>query len=120
MAKRDRRGAERRGRRAEWIAVWWLRLKGYNILSLRFKCPAGEIDIIARKGATLAFIEVKQRAKLSAALQAVPPRAWSRIARAAELWTGRNSRFQSLDWRFDMIAIAPGHWPAHKRDYWRP
>ena len=120
MANRDRRGAERRGRRAEWIAVWWLRLKGYNILSLRFKCPAGEIDIIARRGQTLAFIEVKQRADLNTALQAVPPRAWLRIARAAELWTGQQSRFRSLDWRFDLIAIAPHHLPQHKRDYWRP
>ncbi|MEL6857195.1 MAG: YraN family protein [Pseudomonadota bacterium] len=120
MADRDRRGAERRGRRAEWIALWWLRLKGYRILSLRFKCRLGEIDIIAQKGRTLAFIEVKQRAAIETALHAVTPTAWQRIARAAHLWAGQNRKAQSLDWRFDLIAIAPRRWPRHNRDYWRP
>ncbi|MEO1305239.1 MAG: YraN family protein, partial [Pseudomonadota bacterium] len=46
MANRDRRGAERRGRRAETIAGWWLRLKGYSILATRVRLPVGEIDLI--------------------------------------------------------------------------
>ena len=120
MANRDRRGAERRGRRAERIAIWWLRIKGYRILSLRYKCPLGEIDIIAQKGRILAFIEVKQRAEIASALQAVTPRSWQRIARAADLWAGQTTSARALDWRFDLIAIAPGKWPRHNRDYWRP
>ena len=120
MADRDRRGAEKRGRTAETLAVWWLRLKGYSILEQRFKRPVGEIDIIARSGRTLAFIEVKQRANISLAQIAVTERSWQRIARTAELWTATRPSFRALDWRFDLIAISTSNSPKHFRDYWRP
>ena len=54
--------AEKRGRRAETIACWWLRLHGWRILARRARVPGGEVDIVARRGRTLAFIEVKARA----------------------------------------------------------
>lgn len=120
MANRDRRGAERRGRRAETRAKWWLRLNGYAILATRFKRPFGEIDIIARRGQTLVFVEVKQRRTLSDAKAAVPERAWQRIARAAEAWSATQPTLPPLDWRFDLIAISAKGIPKHFRDYWRP
>lgn len=120
MADRDRRDAEKRGRAAEALAVWWLRLKGYSILEQRFKRPAGEVDIIAKRGNVLAFIEVKQRSKITLAQTAVTERSWQRIARTAELWAAARPAVRMLDWRFDLIAISMTSSPKHFRDYWRP
>ena len=120
MAKRDRRGAEKRGRTAETFAVWWLRLKGYSVLERRFKRPVGEVDIIAKRGQILAFIEVKQRRSIPLGQTAVTAQAWQRIARAAELWAATHPISQTLDWRFDLIAISTTSAPKHFRDYWRP
>ena len=47
---RDRRGAEAAGRRGERLAGWWLRLKGWSILDRRVRTPAGEVDIVAKRG----------------------------------------------------------------------
>ena len=125
MGKRPARGAkrrqaEKRGRRAELLAVWWLRAKGYQVLETRFKRPVGEIDIIAKRGEVLAFVEVKQRKHLSAAATAVSFQAWQRIARTAEIWAAAHPRWQHLSWRYDLIALAPNRLPKHFRDYWRP
>lgn len=120
MTADTRRQAEARGRRAETLAALTLQLKGYTIIARRVRLPVGEIDLIARRGRVLAFIEVKQRASIDRALTAVPQSAWNRIARAAESWTARRSDLSGLDWRYDMIAIAPWRWPVHKRDFWRP
>ncbi len=59
-----RRQANRLGHAAEWRAVWRLRLAGYSILARRYKTKLGEIDIVARRGGVLAFVEVKARADL--------------------------------------------------------
>ncbi|MEO0883246.1 MAG: YraN family protein [Pseudomonadota bacterium] len=116
----NRRAAEKRGRRSEAVAALFLRLKGYRILGRRVKTPAGEIDLIACKQRLIAFVEVKARAELITALESVTPRSQQRITRAAELWTARRPDMRDLDWRFDIIAITPGHWPHHARDAWRP
>ncbi|WP_235527966.1 YraN family protein, partial [Sphingomonas sp. Leaf38] len=58
----DRQVAEAAGRRGERLAGWWLRLKGWSILDRRVRTPAGEVDIVARKGTLVAFVEVKTRA----------------------------------------------------------
>ncbi len=50
--------AEAAGRRAERIAGWWLRLKGWRILDRRVWTPADEVDVIARSGALIAFVVV--------------------------------------------------------------
>ncbi|MEM6652875.1 MAG: YraN family protein [Pseudomonadota bacterium] len=120
MAKRDRRGAEKRGRYAEALSVLWLRLKGYSILATRLKLAVGEIDIIAQRGNVLAFIEVKFRTELATAQTAVTGKSWARIARAADVWTARHPSLSQLDWRYDLIAWSRRTWPRHYRDYWRP
>jgi putative endonuclease len=68
-----RREAERRGRRAESLAVWLLRLKGYRLLARRYKTSVGEIDLIARRGRTIAFVEVNSRPTMEEATEAATP-----------------------------------------------
>ena len=115
---RQRREAQ--GRRAEWLAGVWLTLKGYRLLDKRARTPHGEIDIVAQRGAILAFVEVKARATPQAAIEAVTPPNRLRIERAARLWVGRRAQLVDKNWRFDIIAVSPGRLPHHMRDAWRP
>lgn len=115
-----RKSAERRGRRAERFAALYLRAKGYAILAQRVRTPVGEIDLIARRGQVIAFIEVKQRPTLALALTAVPDQNWQRIARAGATWMARRRSLAHLDWRYDLIAVIGLGLPVHKRDFWRP
>lgn len=108
-----RREAERRGRRAETLAAWLLRLKGYRVLARRYRTPAGEIDLIVRRGRAVAFVEVKERPDEVAALEAVTPAARRRIANAAALWVSRHPEAAHLDLRFDMVLACPGRLPRH-------
>lgn len=120
---RDRlkkRAAEARGRQAERRAALWLRLKGYSILAARVKLPAGEIDLVARKGRLIAFVEVKMRTRRDDAPGSVSVQSWQRISRAAEAWMGQRPRFSDFGWRYDIIALAPGRLPQHLKDAWRP
>lgn len=112
--------AEARGRQAERRAALWLRLKGYSILAARVKLPVGEIDLIARKGRLIAFVEVKARVRQEDALGAVSAASWQRISRAAEYWMGQRPKFGDYGWRYDLIALAPGRLPHHLKDAWRP
>jgi putative endonuclease len=102
---RDRRRTERAGRRAEDLAVWLLRLKGYRILARRCRTPAGEIDIIARRRRTLAFVEVKQRGDLRSALESVSPRQQRRIVAAAAGFVSTRPLFAAFCLRFDVILV---------------
>jgi putative endonuclease len=108
-----RREAERRGRRAETLATWLLRLKGYRVLARRYRTPAGEIDLIVRRGRQVAFVEVKERPDEAAAMEAVTPAARRRIARAAALWVSRHPAAAKLDLRFDVVLVLPGRLPRH-------
>lgn len=113
-AERDkRRAAFRLGHRGEARAAWVLRLKGFRILARRFKTPAGEIDLVARRGDLVAIVEVKARATLEDAMQAVTPYALSRIESAADLWLARQPDHARLSLRFDLIAVLPRRWPVH-------
>lgn len=108
-----RRAAYLWGLSAETRAALLLRLKGYRILDRRFRVPAGEIDLIARRGTVVVFIEVKARASLDAAIEAVTPRAIERIGRAGHAFIGRHPAYASFDQRFDLIAVIPRRWPVH-------
>jgi putative endonuclease len=115
MTRSDRVEAEARGRRAERHAAFWLRLKGYRVLATRARTPAGEIDLIARRGRILAFIEVKARPGREQALYAVSPRQARRIVQAAAFWRARRPGLQGLQPRFDVVLLAPGRAPRHVR-----
>jgi putative endonuclease len=113
MATHERQAAENRGRRAETIAAWFLRLKGYRVLARRYKTPVGEIDLIARRGRQVAFVEVKARGTQDDAILAVTPAGRRRIARAAAVWLAAHPAAAGLDLRFDVILAAPRRWPRH-------
>lgn len=120
MARRRRQRAWARGRRAEALAAWFVRLKGYRVLDRNFRVAAGEIDLIARRGRVLAMIEVKTRAELASAGEALGRRQRARIARAAESYLQKHPNLRHLLLRFDVILVAPGHLPRHLLDAWRP
>ncbi len=112
--------ADRRGRNAEWLAAWLLALKGYRILARRFASPVGEIDLIARRGDLLLFVEVKRRDSLEAGAEALRPAQQRRITRAAEAFLRDRPELAPLRLRFDLVLIAPGRLPRHLPDAWRP
>ena len=115
-----RRAAEARGRRAERLAEVWLRLKGYRIIARRFRSPVGEVDLIARKGPVLAFVEVKHRRTLAQLPEAVAARQRNRITRAALAFIARVPAAADADIRFDVILIGRRPWLRHIHEAWRP
>lgn len=119
MPLRERLVAYGRGRRAERVAAWWLRLKGYRILARGFRVPVGEIDVIARRGRTIALVEVKARPSLDEARQAISSRQRRRIERAAASFLQRHPALAGCDLRFDVVLLAPGRRPHHLVDAWR-
>jgi putative endonuclease len=112
--------ADRLGRWAEWRCVWRLRLSGYRVLARRLRTPVGEVDIVARRGALVAFVEVKARATVDAAAFALTEPQWRRIARAAEMFVSRRPGLASCAIRFDAMLVTPRGWPTHIVDAWRP
>jgi len=98
---------------AESRAAAWLIAHGYRILARRWKSPLGEIDIIAARRHTLIFAEVKARASLDEAAEAVTERQKQRIVAAAEVWLADNPQPMIRDMRFDAILVAPGKLPRH-------
>lgn len=103
---------EARGRRGETLAAWFLRFKGWRILARRVKTARGEIDLIARRGAVVAFVEVKWRERAAELDQAVDPFRLRRVAAAAEAVAHRYVRAGDLQ-RIDVLLLAPGRWPRH-------
>ena len=120
MTARDpdrRRAAEAAGRRGERLAGWWLRLKGWRILDRRVRTPAGEVDLVARRGNLVAFVEVKARATAAELDFAIDERRLARVAAAAELLMGRYAG-PGDDIRVDVILLAPGVRPRHIENAW--
>lgn len=116
MAERpaaSRQKAYRRGHRGEWLAAAALMLKGYRILARRYRTKLGEIDLIARRGNLVLFVEVKARRTLIEAMEAIAHESERRIEGAADLWLMRQRDYGKLSMRFDMVAVLPWRWPVH-------
>ncbi len=94
-----------RGRLAESEGVAWLRDQGYRIVARNTEYRTGEIDVVAREGETLCFIEIKARAHaaLGGALEAVTPRKQRQIAATAALYLAENPFPGPC--RFDVLAM---------------
>jgi putative endonuclease len=113
MATAERRAADARGRRAETLVAWYLRLKGYRVLARRYRTPVGEVDLVVRRGRQIAFVEVKIRETTDDGLFAVSATGRRRIARAAQLWLAAHPAANGLQLRFDVVVAAPRRWPRH-------
>ena len=114
----SRQAAEQRGRTAETIACWYLRLRGWHILARRARVPGGEVDIIARRGRMVAFVEVKARADAQTAAFALDEWRLRRVVVAAERLAPRYMR-DGDDVRIDAIFIVPFRWPQHLANIWQ-
>ncbi|HEX8216536.1 MAG TPA: YraN family protein [Allosphingosinicella sp.] len=112
-----RQARERGGRRAEALAAWWLRLKGWKILARRLRTPLGEVDIVARRGRIVAFVEVKSRAKAAEAALALDDYRLRRVAAAADALAHRFVR-DGDDIRIDAIFVVPRRLPRHLTNVW--
>lgn len=111
--KNSRRKAERRGQWGETLAAFYLRLKLYRVLTRRAKTPVGEIDLVAKKGDTLVFVEVKTRARAKDEAEAHAAVNRQRIIRAAKWYLSRDPRFAGLTVRFDLIFLGGLSLPHH-------
>ena len=114
----NRQEAEQRGRGAETIACWYLRLHGWRILARRARVPGGEVDVVAKRGRTLAFVEVKARADAGSAAFALDEWRLRRVAVAAERLLSRYMDGVD-DVRIDAIFIVPFRWPKHLPNVWQ-
>jgi putative endonuclease len=108
-----RTAAFRFGLSAESRAALLLVAKGFRVLARRWKSAGGEIDIVARRGRLIVFVEVKGRGALSAAAESVLPRQRRRIVTGAEAWLAAHPEHEGYDFRFDAILVAPGTLPEH-------
>ncbi len=105
----------RLGQKGEDLACQTLERRGHAILARRYRTRVGEIDIVARDGKTIAFVEVKTRADRSCGHPAESVTGWKqrRIAAMAADYLARN-RLTACACRFDVVAITwpPGEEPV--------
>lgn len=113
-----RRRAEIFGRLSETMCALFLSIKGYRILARDYRARVGEIDIVARKDRTLAFVEVKARVRAESA-DLITRRQQARIMRAAEAFLASRPHLRDLDVRFDAIFVRPWRIPVHIADAWQ-
>ena len=114
----NRQRAEQRGRGAETLACWYLRLQGWRILARRARVPGGEVDIVARRGRSLAFVEVKARSSEGAAALSLDEWRLRRVATAAQRLAPRFLR-EGDDVRIDALFVVPRRWPRHLVNVWQ-
>jgi putative endonuclease len=111
-----RRAALRRGMHAEVAAALYLLAKGYRVVAWRYGVKGGEIDLICRRGDTIAFVEVKARATLDAAAASISLQKQRLFGRAARHWVARHGWAMAFTLRCDAVLLAPWRWPRHIPD----
>jgi len=116
--------ARARGTAAEWFAAAWLSGKGYRILARQFRAHGGELDIVALSPfwtvRTIVFVEVRARGTVEQAAESVGAVKRRRVESAAAQFRARKPKLRLLPQRFDLVLLAPGRWPHHIIDAWRP
>jgi putative endonuclease len=113
----NRQHAEKQGRTGETIAAWWLRLHGWRIVGERIKTRVGEVDLIAKRGRTLAFVEVKMRTTEAGLALAIDEPRLKRVAAAANMLTARYGSDADVI-RIDVLLIRPWRQPVHMKNVW--
>jgi putative endonuclease len=104
---------QRFGYRAEAAAAWALRLKGYRIIARRWTCRFGEIDVIARRGALIVFVEVKARQEAEQALSAITRSKRDKLNRSIRQWLTQHDGQGRYSYRVDAMLVQPWTWPRH-------
>ncbi|MFM2422267.1 MAG: hypothetical protein RL291_797 [Pseudomonadota bacterium] len=121
FAARDRRLRQQRYRAGLWaeiLAMALLVLTGHRILGWRCRTGYGEIDIVAKRGLRLAFVEVKQRRSVDAFDCAITPRQAQRFERAVDHWLARRPTLAARsDVSLDAVWIMPWGWPRIARNH---
>jgi putative endonuclease len=94
------------GKAGEEAAVQYLRQQGYQILERNYRCRFGEIDLIARDGQTLAFIEVKTRRsqRFGPPAAAVTIEKQRHLIKASQVYLSQKRKADELC-RFDVVTI---------------
>ena len=124
MTKSKKIKAYRLGHYAEYLFVIVLSIKGYAIKERRYRSPLGEIDIIAKKGRTTIFCEVKARKDYVTAVESLSEKQRQRISRSAEYYMSHlkmnnaNNKIENEIYRCDMILVMPWRWPVHIKNAW--
>lgn len=121
-SRAKKRKAWKWGLHAEFVCRLRLRLMLWTILDANWRSPVGEIDIIARRGRKLAFVEVKARPRGN--LDGPTAQQRRRITRAAQLYIAQHPELTPCFGRFDVMVVWPWPslrrwWPLHMRDAWR-
>ena len=113
----SRKTAEKQGRNGERIAAWWLRLQGWQIVGERVRTRRGEVDIVARRGRTLAFVEVKTRGDAASLALAINDYRLRRVVDAAEALLPRYGA-GAEEIRIDVMLVRPWRLPIHLKNVW--
>lgn len=103
-----RRAAEFRGRQAESLVAGWYIERGFRVLAQRLRTGGGELDLVVADDRTVAFVEVKSRARLRQAVEAVTLRQQRRIAAAAVIALATNPAWRRDHTRFDVMLVVGG------------
>ena len=112
----------KRGHFAEKIACLFLMMKGWWPLKLNFVVGrgtgAGEVDLIMVRGKTLLFVEVKYRACLHQAMEAITLQNQIRVSKSSAVFLQKYPKYQSYQVRYDAVLMAPHRWPRHIPNAW--
>ena len=97
------------GRQGEQLASDYLRRQGYTIIARNWRCPAGEIDVVAREGEDLVFVEVRARRGLEFGTpeESITARKQSKLVEVAQTYLLMMD-LQDVAWRIDVVAIQLG------------
>jgi putative endonuclease len=98
------------GQQGEDLAAAWYRRHGYTIAARNWRCPLGEIDLVARRRRLVVISEVKTRRSdaFGAPALAVGAAKQQRLRRLAAEWLAAHRPRRHVDVRFDVVAISGG------------
>jgi putative endonuclease len=102
------------GQQGEDLATAYLTERGYELVERNWRCPAGELDIIMEKEATLVFVEVRARRsrRFGLAEESITPAKQARLIELAQTYLQQNDLFRR-SWRIDVVAVGLSSEPAH-------
>jgi putative endonuclease len=92
---------------AERRAAWWYRLRGYRILGTNVWAGGNELDLVARRGRRIRFVEVKSKSgeRFGPAAEMVGPEKQRRVRHAAGAWLAAHPESRRLRVSFDIVAV---------------